>query len=79
MHRRLGIRLTVVFTVLTAGLAAAQLGPVDGRDLPPADLERIQTGAPAPDFTLLTSKGKPLALSELRGRNVVLVFYRGYW
>ncbi|MGZ8458491.1 MAG: thioredoxin-dependent thiol peroxidase [Gemmatirosa sp.] len=32
-------------------------------------------GAPAPDFTLLTDAGEPLALGALRGRTVVLFFY----
>ena len=32
-------------------------------------------GAPAPDFTLDTDAGTPLALSSLRGRPVVLFFY----
>ena len=28
------------------------LGPADGHDLPGVDLERVQVGAMAPDFTL---------------------------
>ncbi|MDF1501422.1 thioredoxin-dependent thiol peroxidase [Roseisolibacter sp. H3M3-2] len=32
-------------------------------------------GAPAPDFTLPTDAGKPLALASLRGKPVVLYFY----
>jgi cytochrome oxidase Cu insertion factor (SCO1/SenC/PrrC family) len=63
---------------LTVGLWA-QYGPKDGGDLPPADLERIQVGQPAPDFTLPDSAGHSFSLSSLRGKNVVLVFYRGYW
>ena len=35
----------------------------------------IETGKPAPDFTLLTDEGKSLTLSDLHGRNVVLYFY----
>jgi peroxiredoxin Q/BCP len=35
----------------------------------------IAAGDPAPDFTLQTDAGKPLALSTLRGRPVVLYFY----
>ena len=35
----------------------------------------IGVGDPAPDFTLQTDAGKPLALSSLRGRPVVLYFY----
>jgi peroxiredoxin Q/BCP len=32
-------------------------------------------GQSAPDFTLPTDEGKPLKLSSLRGRKVVLFFY----
>ena len=35
----------------------------------------VSAGQPAPDFTLLTDEGKPLTLSSLRGRPVVLFFY----
>jgi thioredoxin-dependent peroxiredoxin len=34
-----------------------------------------QLGQRAPDFTLPTDQAKPLALSSLRGRPVVLFFY----
>ncbi|MBC8087158.1 MAG: redoxin domain-containing protein [Phycisphaerae bacterium] len=58
----------------------AALGPVDGRDLPPTDIERVAAGKPAPDFTLATFGGGRTTLSSFRGKkNVVLVFYRGYW
>jgi len=60
--------------------AAQELGPKDGRDLPPTDTGRVAIGAPAPDFTLLALDGRRISLSEYRGRmNVVLVFYRGHW
>ncbi len=56
------------------------LGVVDGHDLPGADLDRIQVGDLAPDFTLASLAGPPLRLSSFRGtKNVVLVFYRGHW
>jgi cytochrome oxidase Cu insertion factor (SCO1/SenC/PrrC family) len=56
------------------------LGPVDGGDLLPTDLERVQINSPAPDFTLEDEKGTPVSLSQFRGKkNVVLVFYRGHW
>jgi len=35
----------------------------------------IETGGPAPDFTLSDQDGQPVTLSALRGRNVVLYFY----
>ena len=35
----------------------------------------IEVGKPAPDFTLLSDEGKPVTLSEFRGKLVVLYFY----
>ncbi len=35
----------------------------------------IPVGNPAPDFTVYTHRGQKLALSELKGKNVVLWFY----
>lgn len=59
---------------------AVELGPADGRDLPGTDLDRVQVGQTAPDFTLVSLAGAPVTLSSFRGRqNVVLVFYRGHW
>lgn len=72
------VLLVVLFLLAAPG--AAQLGPKDGGDLAPTDLKRIQAGQPAPDFSLESSDGKTLTLSDFRGKkNVVLVFYRGYW
>ena len=60
--------------------AQAMLGPVDGKDLPATDIERVAVGAMAPDFTLVRFGGGTTTLSSMRGKkNVVLVFYRGYW
>ena len=57
-----------------------RLGPTDGHDLPPTDLERVALGTVAPDFSLRTLDGDPLTLSSFRGqKNVILVFYRGHW
>ncbi len=56
------------------------LGPADGHDLPGVDLDRVQVGDPAPDFTLTSLAGPSVTLSSFRGaKNVVLVFYRGHW
>ncbi len=56
------------------------LGPVDGHDLPPTDLERVAVGSDAPDFTLRAFPEGVVTLSDYRGRkDVVLVFYRGHW
>ncbi len=89
MHR-LGVAL-LVGVVGMAGCAAQDeavdeelaeivLGPVDGHDLPGVDLDRVQVGESAPDFTLTSLAGPPVTLSSFRGvKNVVLVFYRGHW
>lgn len=62
------------------GTAQVALGPVDGHDLPPVDLERVLAGSPAPDFTALSSTGEPITLSDFRGeKDVILFFYRGHW
>jgi peroxiredoxin Q/BCP len=43
---------------------------------PPQPIRKmISEGQLAPDFTLPTDEGKPLTLSSLRGRTVVLFFY----
>jgi thioredoxin-dependent peroxiredoxin len=37
----------------------------------------LPVGTPAPDFTLPDQGGRPVTLSGLRGKNVVLIFYPG--
>ena len=80
MRTRLSFASTALASLVLAlpGLDA-QLGPKDGRDLPPVDLERVSVGQTVPDFTLAKPGGETLTLSGLRGKNVVLVFYRGHW
>lgn len=39
----------------------------------------LQTGTPAPDFTLHCTPDQTLTLSELKGRPVVLAFYPADW
>jgi cytochrome oxidase Cu insertion factor (SCO1/SenC/PrrC family) len=73
--------LAAFFAILLSSTTVlAQLGPKDGADLSPTDLNRIKVGQPAPDFSLEDAGGKTIALSEFRDKKtVVLVFYRGYW
>ncbi len=36
---------------------------------------RLQPGSDAPDFTLSDAAGRPVSLSDYRGRNVIVYFY----
>ena len=82
---RLSMRCaTLLFTASIAlplhAQTMAMLGPMDGRELAPTDIERVAIGTRAPDFTLRNMDGATTTLSSFRGKkNVVLVFYRGYW
>ena len=78
LARRMAI-FALIFATLSVS-AFAQLGPKDGADLAPTDLNRIKVGQSAPDFTLEDVEGKAVTLSSFQGKkSVVLVFYRGYW
>ena len=81
MHTRNSFRATtaIVFLLLAIPCLRAQYGPKDGEGLSSSDLDRVQVGQSAPDFTLPKSDGEALTLSSLRDKNVVLVFYRGHW
>ena len=74
-----------IFGILLLGLGARvepvlALGPIDGHELSPTALGRVQVSMLAPDFTLEEEQGTPITLSAFRGKKaVVLVFYRGHW
>lgn len=62
---------------LTAPLPTATPPKVDPRRTEP---ERFGAGSTPPDFTLEDKGGRAYTLSDFRGKkNVVLVFYRGYF
>ncbi len=56
-------------------LAASALLAADS----PSDLNRVAVGAKPPAFELPSVTGEKVSLATLAGKNVVLVFYRGYW
>jgi peroxiredoxin len=41
-------------------------------------MSKIAINTPAPDFELADYRGKTIKLSDLRGRDVLLVFNRGF-
>jgi cytochrome oxidase Cu insertion factor (SCO1/SenC/PrrC family) len=75
--------MVVAPAILAAGALAQvsqRLGPVDGLELPPTEIDRVRVGTVAPDFSLAAMNGDVVTLSDFRSRkNVVLVFYRGHW
>jgi hypothetical protein len=77
--RSLGLVASALLAVACAR-DGRMLGPVDGRDLPPADTGRVAVGDTAPDFALAAYDAGIVTLSEFRGKkDVILVFYRGWW
>lgn len=82
-----------IFPLLTAGVMALAAGPAFGLSdvfenniydpgpLEPVDSElKVKVGDPAPDFTLPSISGKPVTLSDFKGRkNVVLSFVPAAW
>ena len=76
----LGVTAVVITGVWLMMGSEPRLGPQDGFDLPGVDTGRVAVGDLAPDFSLMSYAGTVTTLSDFRGeKNVVLVFYRGYW
>jgi peroxiredoxin Q/BCP len=44
-----------------------------------SESKTLQTGDPAPEFSLPTADRKTVRLSDYRGQPLVLVFIRGTW
>jgi cytochrome oxidase Cu insertion factor (SCO1/SenC/PrrC family) len=83
-HKRILRSAWLGAVLLIAGCTPAettqQAKTADTNPLQATDLERVAVGSEAPDFTLESSDGRTVTLSSFRNRkNVVLVFYRGYW
>ena len=74
------ILTTVCMLLHFCSYSYAQLGPWEASPVEATDLERVQVGDRAPDFTLEDINGERVSLSDFRGKkDVVLVFYRGRW
>ena len=71
---------TLLIIAFALGGAVPKVSSVDASELQASDLERIQIGKAVPDFNLESVDGKWVKLSSYQDRkNVILVFYRGYW
>lgn len=68
-----------LLAVLTISVAAQQTPPVPAKPLPAtpvAPKTHLKVGDAAPDFTLTDTAGKPIKLSDYKGKkSVVLAFY----
>lgn len=51
--------------------------PAAGAKVP--GVEPLTAGTPAPDFTLTSSSGEQVSLSDFRGKPVILAFYPADW
>ena len=68
----LGLALSLLLSVLFAGYVFHL-----SYQLPVAETARLLDRAP--DFRLPDAYGRTVDLAGMRGRKVVLTFYRGYW
>ena len=58
--------------ILSGMLLAAALGVVGGQEA-----AALEIGKPAPDFTLPSTTGEKITLSQFRGKLVLVEFYGG--
>jgi hypothetical protein len=65
--------------LLSAGVLGFALWYLLGYSMYAAREERPRAGDRFPDFTLADSTGGSFHLGELRGKRVLLLFYRGDW
>jgi cytochrome oxidase Cu insertion factor (SCO1/SenC/PrrC family) len=78
MLNRLSQLLLLVLSVVITGLAQqASTATQDAKPAQPAPPKTfLKVGQAAPDFTLTDTSGKPVKLSDFKGKkNVVLAFY----
>lgn len=67
------MKITFILAFCIALVASASAKPIMPKHL------KVMVGQQAPDFAIPAGNGDPVRLSDLRGHNVLLYFYRGYW
>ena len=60
-------QLTIIAIILLAGSVLAQN----------AEIKPVTVGQPMPDFTLPTYQGEEISISQLKGKNIMIIFPRG--
>jgi len=69
----------LILISLSAALVLAALAPVRiSAQTQPPEIKPAILGQPMPDFSLPSLQGPEVALSKLKGKNVLIVFPRGY-
>lgn len=70
------LRVTTTIVLLTTVMIAVGQTPPKQTTTPAPPKTHLKVGEPAPDFTLPDTTGKPVKLSDFKGKkNVVLAFY----
>ncbi len=78
-RQRKGLPQTVEVIGISAAFILAALAPAALRAQTPApEIKPVTVGQPMPDFTLPSLQGPEVTLSKLKGKNVLVVFPRGY-
>jgi len=69
-------RIALIFSILSGIFCALGTSAPAQDHIAPLN---VREGDKAPDFALKDGNGKTVRLSDFKGHDVLLDFYRGYW